>query len=109
MTRNRWLIVLGVIIVVGAAAVGLSLAIGGGDGDSTAATTQTDSTAPRGLAGLYAATRLGTKEAVVLAHWPKIPYQHYSDNLGEDCYEWQGDNLYNLCFMNGVLHLKTAF
>ena len=98
MKRNRWWIALGAIIVVAAAAVGLSLALGGGGGRPAATTTATDTTAPRGLAGLYAATRLGTKEAVVLARWPKIPYQHYSDNLGEDCYEWQGDNLYNLCF-----------
>ena len=104
MTRRRWWIVIGVVAVA-AAAVGLSLAFVGGSGKPAA----TASVTGAGWKQLYDESRVGDKQAAVLALWPKIPYQHYSDNLKDDCYEWQGDNLYDLCFKNGVLRLKTTF
>ena len=106
MTSKRWWIVIGVVAVAAAAAVGLSLAfVGGGGGGKSV------DTAPVGAGWerVYHESRIGAKQAAVLALWPKIPYQHYSDNLKDDCYEWQGDNLYDLCFKNGVLRLKTTF
>jgi hypothetical protein len=52
----------------------------------------------------------------VLARWPKIPYQHYTDNLKDNCYEFSDvpdvtrnnmpENIYNLCFKDGVLRSK---
>jgi hypothetical protein len=106
MTRKRWWLLIGaVVVVVAAVGVGVTLALtGSGDnGQPTAAAP------PATLEGLYAQTKVGAKEADVLARWPKIPYQHYKDNLQDDCYEWQGENLYNLCFKNGVLASKTNF
>ena len=95
------------LAVIAAAAVGLVLALTGGGGRGHASTT-----APQ--TGLtweqrFRASHLGAKQATVLRLWPKIPYQHYPDNLKDDCYEWQGDNLYNLCFKDGVLRSKTIF
>jgi hypothetical protein len=106
MTRKQWIVVIGAVVVL-AAAGGLALAFVGGGGNG-----RPDETKP-GI-GLtweqrFAASHVGAGKAAVLALWPRIPYQHYSDNLKEDCYEWQGDNLYDLCFRDGVLHLKTTF
>jgi hypothetical protein len=106
MSRKRWWVSIGVVVVV-AAAAGLSLALVGGGGSGRSGETEP-------VTGLdweqrFAKSHVGAKRGTVLALWPKIPYQHYSDNLREDCYEWQGDNLYNLCFKNGVLRLKTSF
>jgi hypothetical protein len=106
VTRKRWWIVIGVVAVVAAAAVGLSLAfVGGGGSGKSGDTTPVGA----GWERIYHESHVGAKQADVLALWPKIPYQHYSDNLKDDCYEWQGDNLYDLCFKNGVLRLKTTF
>jgi hypothetical protein len=102
VTRRRWWITIGVGVVIAAAAVGLSLALAGGGSKGPAAS-------PPGLSELYKQTHVGEREDAVLARWPKNPYQHYTDNVKEDCYEWQGDDLYNLCFKNGVLRLKTVF
>lgn len=107
MTRTRWWIAIGGAAVVVAAALGISLTLVGGG--SNAPPSPTTSAAPPGLSAVYKQTHIGEKEDVVLGRWPKIPYQHYTDNLKEDCYEWQGDNLYNLCFKDGVLRLKTVF
>jgi hypothetical protein len=98
-------VVIGVVVAVAAAAAGLSLALTGGGGSGRSSDTVT------GLSWKqrFAKSHVGDTKAAVLALWPKIPYQHYSDNLKEDCYEWQGDNLYNLCFADGVLRLKTVF
>jgi hypothetical protein len=53
---------------------------------------------------------------VVLARWPKVPYQHYTDNLKDNCYEFADvpdptrndmpENIYNLCFKDGFLRTK---
>jgi hypothetical protein len=104
--RRNWLF-LGVAVVAVAAAVGISLALTGGGGKAQSKTAVERHA--RDWEQVYQASHIGAKKAAVLALWPKIPYQHYSDNLKEDCYEWQGDNLYNLCFKDGVLRLKTFF
>jgi hypothetical protein len=53
-------------------------------------------------------TRVGESRDAVLARWPKDPYQHYTDNLKDECFEWQDDRryLYSLCFNSGVLRAK---
>ena len=60
------------------------------------------------LQSLFEEAAVGQKESDVLARFPAA-YQHYTDNLREDCYEWRGASLYNLCFRAGVLRLKTTF
>jgi hypothetical protein len=101
----RIAVVVAVIALIGLG-VGLGLALSGGSGSG--APTEV-STGVVSLEQRFAESHVGQKEAEVLALWPKVPYQHYHDNLLEDCYEWQGDNLYDLCFKNGVLRLKTSF
>jgi hypothetical protein len=104
--RARWWAVAGACVaLVAALGIGLGIVLAGNDRSDAATTTV------RGMSWeqLYAAAKVGQKKARVLAKWPKIPYQHYSDNLSDDCYEWQGDNLYDLCFKYGVLRMKTTF
>jgi hypothetical protein len=110
MTRRRWWLVLAAVLAAAGLAVGLSLALTGGGGGG----------APRRLTHddykqLWAKTHVGEPKKDVLAQWP-APYQHYVDNLKDDCYEWsdrvpgqQPLELYNLCFRNGVLRLKALF
>jgi hypothetical protein len=95
----------GMVVLVAAVAAGLSLGLTRGGGGPSGNDTAT------GLswAQRFTDSRIGGKMDAVLALWPKIPYQHYSDNLKDDCYEWQGDNLYDLCFKHGVLRTKTTF
>src|SRR4029077_14388200 len=105
MTRKRWWLVAGVgLLAAAAVAAGLSIALTSGGGSQQALRAEPPSWEQR-----YRESHVGAKKAAVLALWPKVPYQHYSDNLKDDCYEWQGDNLYNLCFKGGVLKLKTTF
>ena len=107
MTKKRWWLAIGAVVVAAAAlAVGLSLALTGGGGGS----------GPKQLSHadyeeLWRGTHVGDTKEAVLARWPKVPYQHYTDNLQDDCYEWSDEPsyLYNLCFKDGVLRLKTLF
>jgi hypothetical protein len=110
MPRKRWWLAIGAAVVAAAAtAIVLSLTLGGGG--------------PKHLSHddyerLWDGTHLGDPEQAVLARWP-VPYQHYADNLKDDCYEWADvpvrrynnlpSNLYNLCFKDGVLRSKTLF
>jgi hypothetical protein len=65
---------------------------------------------------LWQGTRIGEPTQTVLARWPNHPYQHYTDGLRNDCYEWTDvpvpqlnnlpQNIYNLCFRDGVLRSK---
>ena len=109
MTKKRWWLAIGAAgLAAAAAAVGLSLALTGGG--SSKQLSHTD------FERIWAQTRLGDPAAAVLARWPKVPYQHYKDNLKDDCYEWEDvpdvahndmpENLYNLCFKDGVLRTK---
>jgi hypothetical protein len=111
VTRKRWWLAIGAAAVAAAGlAVGLSLALtGGGSGGR-------DGGGPKRLSHadyevLWDETHIGDAKAAVLARWPKVPYQHYRDNLKDDCYEWSDEPnyLYNLCFKDGVLRLKTLF
>lgn len=105
--RKQWWLLAGVAVLAVAVAAGLSIALTGGGGSEQVVTAER----PAGPTWeqLYRESHVGAKEAAVLGLWPKIPYQHYSDNLKDDCYEWQGDNLYNLCFKGGILRSKTTF
>lgn len=97
------------MVIVGASiAIPLALTGGGSGRLSNAA-----------YARLWQETHTGEPLKQVLARWPKDPYQHYADGQGKDCYEWQDTpsgayknlpaHLYNLCFENGVLALKSVF
>jgi len=65
---------------------------------------------------LWQGTRIGESMQAVLARWPKNPYQHYTDSVSNDCYEWADapdpqlnnmpQNIYNFCFKDGVLRTK---
>ena len=105
MTRtSRWLVAGAIALLALGLAIGLSLAYGGGPAQQATVTT----VSAEELQSLFEEAAVGQKEADVLAKFP-TPYQHYRDNLGEDCYEWRGASLYNICFKAGVLHLKTTF
>ena len=106
MTRKRWWLAIGAVVVAAAAlAVGLSLALTGGGGSGSKQLSHAD------YEELWRGTHVGDTKEAVLARWPKVPYQHYTDNLQDDCYEWSDEPsyLYNLCFKDGVLRLKTLF
>jgi hypothetical protein len=109
VTRNRWLALGAAAVAAAGLAVGLSLAFTGGGGDGGGDGTKQLSHADYEV--LWDETHIGDPKAEVLARWPKVPYQHYQDNLKDDCYEWSDEPnyLYNLCFKDGVLRLKTLF
>jgi hypothetical protein len=108
MTKKRWWLAIGAAVVVVATAVGLSLALTGGGGPKQLSHSDYET--------LWGGTHLGEPKEAVLARWPKVPYQHYKDNLKDDCYEWEDvpdqahdnmpRNLYNLCFKDGVVRTK---
>jgi hypothetical protein len=109
MTKKRWWLAIGAAgLAVVATAVGLSLALTGGGGPKQLSHADYET--------LWGGTHLGDPKEAVLARWPKIPYQHYTDNLKDDCFEWSDEpdlrlnnmptNLYNLCFKDGVLRTK---
>jgi hypothetical protein len=121
MSGRRWRVA--VVAVIGAALVVSVIAVlatrGGGRQGRNASTSRSPVLADASFAILWAGTRVGQAQSSVLARWPKHPYQHYSDNLRDDCYEWEDAaagpdkhmpaHLYNLCFRDGVLRLKTVF
>jgi len=108
MGRKGWFVIGAVVLAAIAVAVPLALT-GGGPGKLSNAD----------YARLWQGTLIGQPEKAVLARWPKNPYQHYSDNLADECYEWQDNkvgnskslatHLYNLCFKNGVLRSMQVF
>jgi hypothetical protein len=104
---TRWVAAGLVALAALGLALGRSLAYGG-DGAHSGAPTAPTTISAEALLSLYDRAAVGQKEQDVLAAWPP-PYEHYRDNLGEDCYEWKGADLYNLCFKARVLHLKTSF
>jgi hypothetical protein len=121
MRKRRWLFAVGAVVLVVVVATAVILATTGGNGgrDSTSTGSSSAVLPDESYAILWAGTRVGQSESSVLARWPKKPYQHYGDGLAEDCYEWedaaagpgnrQPEHLYNLCFKDGVLRLKTVF
>ena len=107
MTKRRWWLGIGGIVLAAAAAtVALSVAFGGGGSSGKPGQAVTAQPIQGNFESLWQHTRVGESQAVVLGRWPKDFYQHYSDNLKDDCYEWMGTNLYNLCFKDGVLRSK---
>ena len=88
-------------VAVGGVVLGLVLTGGGGRGE------------PKSLSHddymrIWRETRIGDAMDDTLARWPKDPYQHYRDNLQDDCYEWRDGRryIYNLCFTARVLRSK---
>jgi len=57
---------------------------------------------------LWQQTHLGEARDAVLARWPTVPDEHYTDNLKDDCFEWSDERryIYNLCFNAGILRSK---
>ena len=107
MTRNRWVAVGAATAAAVAAAVVIPLALTGGSSGPK----RSDQLSHDDFEALWDASHLGDSKQAVLARWPVDPYQHYTDNLKDDCYEWSDEPsyLYNLCFKDGVLRLKTLF
>jgi hypothetical protein len=102
--RRRWWLAIGVgLIAVAAVALAVALA---GNGDSKQR--ESSELNHEDFARLFAETRVGDEMDATLTRWPKDPYQHYSDNLADDCYEWSDTPLYlyNLCFKYGVVRTK---
>ncbi len=109
MRRNRWWLLIGVpVVAIVAIVAGVTLKLSGGGGSKQL--THAD------FVRLWQGTRIGDPRGAVLARWPKNPYQHYTDSLKNDCYEWADvpdptrnnmpENLYNLCFKHGVVSSK---
>jgi hypothetical protein len=109
MSRRLWIAVVVALISLIGLGVGIGLALSTGSNPNPSGAPASSGVVGTDWEKLYGDAHVGQQEAQVLARWPKVPYQHYHDNLLEDCYEWQGDKLYNLCFKNGVLRLKTNF
>ena len=103
MRKKRWWLAIGAC-VVGAVVAGvvLGLALTGGGGGEPEPLSHDDYTR------IWLETRVGDAMDDVLSRWPKDPYQHYADNLKDDCYEWRDERryIYNLCFAAGVLRSK---
>jgi hypothetical protein len=108
--KKRWWLAIGAAVLA-AVAAGVVLALsGGGAGGQLSHSDYTR---------LWQGTQIGESTSAVLARWPKTPYQHYTDNLKDDCFEWSDvpdvhrnnmpQNLYNLCFRDGVLRTKDLF
>jgi hypothetical protein len=111
MTRNRWLAVGAAVVLAAGLAVGLSLAFTGGGGNGAPKQPTHDQ-----WEAMWDATHVGDAQQSTLARWPKVPYQHFTDNLKDDCYEWAEQpkppytsmpaHLFDLCFKDGVLRSK---
>jgi hypothetical protein len=117
MRWSRGRVIAGTIVLV-AAIAGAVLLVTRGDGGAERRVTNRTTTsgflsrpeipAPdrARYAALYRRMTVQKTRVEVLRKWPE-PYQRYSDNLGDRCYEWKAARrLYNLCFKHGVLALK---
>jgi hypothetical protein len=102
--RRRWWLAIGVGLIA-VAAVALVLAL---TGTEDAPQRESKEFSHEDFAKVFAQTRVGDEMDATLARWPIDPYQHYPDNLADDCYEWSDTPLYlyNLCFKDGVLRTK---
>jgi hypothetical protein len=106
--QRQWLAIGAAVIAAVAITVGVTLALTGGGGSKQL--THAD------FERIWAETHLGDRTTTVLALWPKVPYQHYTDNLKDNCYEFADvpdvtrndmpENIYNLCFKDGFLRTK---
>src|SRR6478735_4651013 len=101
--RKRWWLAIGMsLLAVAGVAVGLSLALTSGGGGEPKRMSHDD------YQRIWFQTGVGDSRDEVLARWPKVPYQHYTDNLKDEGYEWRDERryIYNLCFADGVLRTK---
>jgi len=103
---NRWWLAIVVAILAAAAVAALALTRMGGGGAKQQPRSEEMTHSDYAL--VWQQTRVGEAKDVVLARWPTPPYQHYKDNLKDDCFEWSDEPvyLYNLCFIGGVLRSK---
>ena len=102
--RRRWWLAIGIgLIAVAAVTLALTLTRNEDPGQL-----ESKQLSHEDFARLFAETREGDEKDAVLGRWPSDPYQHYRDNLADDCYEWSDTPLYlyNLCFTQGVLRTK---
>jgi hypothetical protein len=97
-TRIRLVVVAGAVIVV-AAIVAITVF-------ATSKGTTNPSPTHFAYRQLFNSAVVGTTKISVLKQWPK-PYQVYTAKP-DQCFEWYDNHvaLYNLCFLNGVLHAK---
>ena len=105
MSKRWWLaIVLALLAVAVAVVLALTRTGGGGSTPQPRAAEMNHSD----YSLIWQQTHVGESRATVLARWPTPPYQHYKDNLKDDCFEWEDQPyyLYNLCFTGGVLRTK---
>ena len=97
-TRTRLIVVASAVVLV-ALVVGITI---------FATSKSTPKAAPTHLAfrQLFESAVVGKTTISVLSQWPK-PYQSYTAKP-DQCFEWYDNHvaLYNLCFLNGVLHAK---
>jgi len=105
LTTKRWLAVGAAVLAAAAAAVALTVTLTGGGGSKQPSS---DQVSHDEYALLWQGTHVGEPMEAVLGRWPKDPYQHYTDNLKDECFEWSDEPhyLYNLCFKDGVLRSK---
>jgi hypothetical protein len=97
-TRTRVIVVVAAVLVV-ALIVGITVL----------ATSKGSSNPPPSHVAyrqLFNSAVVGQTKLSVLSQWPK-PYQTYTA-APDQCFEWYDSHvaLYNLCFLNGVLHAK---
>ncbi len=97
-TRTRAIVVVAAVIVV-ALIVGITVL-------ATKKGSSNPSPTHFAYRQLFAAAVVGQTKISVLSQWPK-PYQIYTAKP-DQCFEWYDNHvaLYNLCFLNGVLHAK---
>jgi hypothetical protein len=105
------------IAILGAVALVATAAGCGGDSSSSstgATTTAQAASQPKSFTNAqyqraFSIAKVGKTSIAVIKTWPP-PYQHYTDQYGQQCYEWNdvGQALYNMCFKkNGLLALKV--
>jgi hypothetical protein len=97
-TRTRVIVVVAGVIVV-ALIVGITVL-------ATRKSSSNPSPTHFAYRQLFDAAVVGQTKISVLSQWPK-PYQTYTATP-DQCFEWYDQHvaLYNLCFLNGVLHAK---
>jgi hypothetical protein len=97
-TRTRLIVVAAAVVVV-ALIVGITV-FATSRGSSTPTPTHV------AFRQLFNSAVVGETKISVLSQWPK-PYQTYTASP-DQCFEWYDNHvaLYNLCFLNGVLHAK---
>ena len=105
MTK-RWWLAIALVLLAAAVAVVLGLTLTGGSGAKQQPLAEEMNHSDYSL--IWQQTHVGEPREAVLARWPTPPYQHYKDNLKDDCFEWEDQPyyLYNLCFTGGVLRTK---